>query len=94
MVYHSKTKLFPFTSHSGFSILKASSLLVLTTGRQYCQRFLQGPSALPELVLLSCPVDFPKMVYYQLWHERSHTSMAGQWLREQVKISAAQLPKT
>jgi hypothetical protein len=41
--------------------------------------------------LLPCPVEFPKMVYYQLWHERSHTSLAGKWLREQVKISADQL---
>jgi hypothetical protein len=32
------------------------------------------------------------MVYYQLWHERSHASAAAKWLREQVKISAAQLP--
>ncbi len=72
----------------------ASSLLVLTTGRQYCQRFLQGPSALPGLTVLPCPVAFPPMVYYQLWHERSHMSVASQWLREQVKISAAQLPKT
>lgn len=69
----------------------ASSLLVLTTGRQYCQRVLEGPGALPGLVLLPSPLAFPKMVYYQLWHERSHTSMAGQWLREQVKIAAGQL---
>jgi DNA-binding transcriptional LysR family regulator len=71
----------------------ASSLLVLTTGRQYCQRFLTGAAALPGLVWLDCPVAFPPMAYYQLWHERSHASVAGQWLREQVKISAAQLPK-
>jgi DNA-binding transcriptional LysR family regulator len=70
----------------------ASSLLVLTTGRQYCQRFLHGPEALPGLTWLPCPVEFPKMVYYQLWHERSHASAAAKWLREQVKISAAQLP--
>ncbi|WP_353245381.1 LysR family transcriptional regulator [Limnohabitans sp.] len=70
----------------------ASSLLVLTTGRQYCQRFLQGPDAQRGLSLLPCPVAFPKMVYYQLWHERSHASAAARWLREQVKISAAQLP--
>ncbi len=72
----------------------ASSLLVLTTGRQYCQRCLQGPYGLQGLVVLPSPVPFPPMVYYQLWHERSHASLAGQWLREQVKISAAQLPKT
>ena len=72
----------------------ASSLLVLTTGRQYCQRFLQGASALPGLVVLTCPVPFPRMLYYQLWHERSHASVAGQWLRQQIKISASELPKT
>jgi DNA-binding transcriptional LysR family regulator len=70
----------------------ASSLLVLTTGRQYCQRFLQNPDAQRGLTLLPCPVVFPKMVYYQLWHERSHASAAARWLREQVKVSAAQLP--
>jgi DNA-binding transcriptional LysR family regulator len=72
----------------------ASSALVLTTGRQYGQRFLQGPEAQRGLALLPCPVEFPKMVYYQLWHERSHQSVAARWLREQVKISAAQLPQT
>lgn len=71
----------------------ASSMLVLTTGRQYCLRSLQGPNAVPGLAMLPCPVVFPKMVYYELWHERSHASLASQWLREQVKISAAQLPK-
>jgi DNA-binding transcriptional LysR family regulator len=70
----------------------ASSLLVLTTGRQYCQRFLQGAESQGGLALLPCPVPFPKMVYYQLWHERSHSSAAVKWLREQVKISATQLP--
>ena len=69
----------------------ASSLLVLTTGRHYCQRFLQGSEAQDGLALLPCPVGFPKMVYYQLWHERSHTSEAARWLRGQVKISALQL---
>ncbi|MEY4505874.1 MAG: HTH-type transcriptional regulator LeuO [Pseudomonadota bacterium] len=72
----------------------ASSLLVLTTGRQYCQRFLQGTEAQTGLVCVPCPVEFPKMMYYQLWHERSHTSTAAKWLREQVKISAVQLPQT
>jgi DNA-binding transcriptional LysR family regulator len=69
----------------------STSLLVLTTGRQYCQRFLQDPESHGDLILLPCPVPFPKMVYYQLWHEHSHGSAAGKWLREQVKISAHQL---
>jgi DNA-binding transcriptional LysR family regulator len=67
----------------------ASTLLVLTTGRQYCARFVD---ALP-VVILPCPVVFPRMMYYQLWHERTHTSAHGRWLRERVKSVAAALKK-
>ncbi|MDT4849154.1 hypothetical protein FQZ97_832650 [compost metagenome] len=65
----------------------ASSLLVLTTGRQYCERYT---GVLPVQVL-PCPVPFPRMMYYQLWHERTHSSAAGRWLRDQVKSVAASL---
>jgi len=65
----------------------ASSLLVLTTGRQFCERFTDR---LP-LAILPCPVEFPPLVYYQLWHERSHASASGRWLRERVKAVAAGL---
>lgn len=67
----------------------ASTLLVLTTGRKYCQRFVDR---LP-VKLLACPVPFPRMRYYQLWHERSHASAAGRWLRERVKQVASRLPE-
>ena len=67
----------------------ASTLLVLTTSRQYCERFV---STLPVTILPS-PIAFPKMIYYQLWHERSHTSESVRWLRERVKSSAASLKK-
>lgn len=67
----------------------AGSLLVLTTGRQYCERFT--PS-LP-VQILPCPVDFPRLMYYQLWHERTHASNAGRWLREQIKHVAASLKR-
>ena len=33
------------------------------------------------------------MMYYQLWHERTHASGAARWLREQVKSVAATLQK-
>ena len=66
----------------------ASSLLVLTTGRAYCERFA---GRLP-VCILPCPVPFPRMRYYQLWHARSHGSAAGRWLRERVKAVAAGLP--
>lgn len=67
----------------------ASSLLVLTTGRQFCERFTEQM----PVVVLPCPVEFPRMTYYQLWHERSHASAASRWLREQVKSVAAALRK-
>ena len=65
----------------------ASSLLVLTTGRQFCQRFID---ALP-LRIVRCPVAFPPLNYYQLWHERAHASAAQRWLREQVREVARSL---
>ena len=67
----------------------ASTLLVLTTGRQYCERFVDH---LP-VVILSSPVVFPRLMYYQLWHERTHTSASSRWLRERVKAVAANLKK-
>jgi DNA-binding transcriptional LysR family regulator len=67
----------------------ASSLLVLTTGRQYCERFT---GSLP-VKILPCPIEFPELKYYQLWHERSHASASAKWLREQVRTVASQLRK-
>jgi hypothetical protein len=31
------------------------------------------------------------MMYYQLWHERSHASAASRWLRDQVRAVALAL---
>ncbi|WP_395057029.1 LysR family transcriptional regulator [Polaromonas sp.] len=67
----------------------ASSLLVLTTGRQYCERFTDTLA----VKVLPCPIAFPQMVYYQLWHERTHASASARWLRERVKAVAASLQK-
>ena len=77
-------------AHFGLSPgMVASSLLVLTTGKQYCSRYVY---TLP-VVTIACPVDFPPMQYYQLWHERTHASAANRWLRERVKGVAALLKK-
>jgi DNA-binding transcriptional LysR family regulator len=67
----------------------ASSLLVLTTGRQYCERY---EGKLP-VKILPCPIEFPRLMYYQLWHERTHASASARWLRERVKSVAATLRK-
>ena len=67
----------------------ASTLLVMTTGRQYCERF----NANLPVTILPCPVEFPRLMYYQLWHARTHTSASSRWLRECVKSVAAALKK-
>ncbi|WP_051384813.1 LysR family transcriptional regulator [Comamonas badia] len=59
----------------------AHSRLVLTTGRQHCERIAAG---LP-LAILPCPVPMPPMHYYQLWHTRSQHAASARWLRERVK---------
>ena len=59
----------------------ATSLLVLTTGRLFCERFSQR---LP-LVILPCPVEFAPLVYYQLWHARTHMGASTRWLRDAVR---------
>ena len=69
-----------------FSLIPAmvsESLLVLTTGRLFCTRF---EKQLP-LSILPCPVKFPLMAYYTLWHDRVHHSPAHRWLRHFVKQS-------
>ncbi len=65
----------------------ASTLLVLTTGRKYCERYLTRA----PVVILPCPIPFPRLTYYQLWHERTHTSAAARWLRDRVKSVASKL---
>ncbi|MEY2618055.1 MAG: hypothetical protein RL522_1057 [Pseudomonadota bacterium] len=65
----------------------AQSQLVLTAGRRFFERYTDH---LP-VVVLPCPVDFPRMVYYQVWHTRTETSGAGRWLREQIYEAAADL---
>jgi DNA-binding transcriptional LysR family regulator len=65
----------------------SQSLLVLTTGRQYCQRFVD---TLP-VAIVAPPLRFPRLLYYQLWHERTHASPAAQWLRQAIRDVAAGL---
>ncbi len=67
----------------------ASSLLIMTTGRQFCERYTERL----QVKLLECPIDFPQLMYYQLWHERTHASASAKWLRERVKSVAEALRK-
>jgi len=65
----------------------ADSLLVLTTGRQYCERYA---SQLP-LTILPCPVAMPPLLYYMLWHTRSQHANAARWLRERTRQVISEL---
>ena len=61
--------------------LMAGSLLVLTTGRRFCERYVRDL----KVKVIRCPVPLPALNYYQLWHDLTHRSAASRWLREQVR---------
>ncbi len=62
-------------------LMVADSLLVLTTGRLFCSRYVDQ---LPVRIV-RCPVTFPPLTYYQLWHDLTHNAGAMRWFREQVR---------
>lgn len=62
-------------------LMVADSLLVLTTGRLFCSRYVDSLA----LRIVRCPVPFPALSYYQLWHDLTHASAAMRWFREQVR---------
>ncbi|MET0510024.1 MAG: LysR family transcriptional regulator [Burkholderiaceae bacterium] len=68
-------------------LMVARSVLVLTTGRLFCSRYV---GSLP-VAIVRCPVPFPPLTYYQLWHELNHASPSMRWLRDQVREAARQL---
>jgi DNA-binding transcriptional LysR family regulator len=70
-------------------LMAARSHLVLTTGRQFCSHYVD---TLPVRIV-RCPIRFPSLTYYQLWHELSHHSGAGRWLRAQVREVTRSLAK-
>lgn len=57
-------------------LLQESDLL-FTTSRHFANYYAR---VLP-LALRPCPIDFPPMRFYQLWHDRQHQAPAHRWLR-------------
>jgi DNA-binding transcriptional LysR family regulator len=68
-------------------LMVAGSLLVLTTGRLFCSRYVD---TMP-VKIVRCPVAFPALNYYQLWHDLTHAAPSMRWFREQVRDVARQL---
>ena len=58
--------------------------LVFTTGRHFAAHFAR---TLP-LAISNAPFDFPRMRFYQLWHERSHHAPAHCWFRKLLSEAA------
>jgi DNA-binding transcriptional LysR family regulator len=75
------------THFSLIPLMVADSLLVLTTGRQFCSRYVEQ---LPVRIV-RCPVVFPPLSYYQLWHDLTQEAAPMRWLREQVREVAHEL---
>jgi DNA-binding transcriptional LysR family regulator len=68
-------------------LMVARSLLVLTTGRLFCSRYTD---TLPVRVV-RCPVEFPPLTYYQLWHDVTNGAATMRWFREQVRRVAHEI---
>jgi DNA-binding transcriptional LysR family regulator len=74
--------------HFGLTpLMVARSQLVLTTGRLFCTRYTEQFG----LRIVKCPIDFPPLHYYQLWHELTHSAAPCRWLREHVRDTARSL---
>ncbi|MBL8323861.1 MAG: LysR family transcriptional regulator [Rubrivivax sp.] len=70
-------------------LMVADTWLVLTTGRLFCGRYVD---TLPVRVV-RCPVAFPPLTYYQLWHDLTHSAASMRWFREQVREVARGLSR-
>ena len=55
--------------------------LIFTTSRHFAYHYAR---ILP-LTVVRCPIDFPHMRFYQIWHGRNQHSMAQQWIRGILK---------
>jgi DNA-binding transcriptional LysR family regulator len=70
-------------------LMVADTWLVLTTGRLFCSRYVD---TLPVRIV-RCPVAFPPLTYYSLWHDLTHNASSMRWFREQVREVARGLAR-
>ncbi len=61
--------------------------LIFTISRHFAEHYAR---ILP-LVVVPCPIDFPNMSFYQIWHARSQHSEAHRWLRGLLHRVASQV---
>lgn len=51
--------------------------LIFTTTRHFAMHYAR---VLP-LAIVPSPIEFPRVLFYQLWHDRTHHSAGHRWLR-------------
>jgi len=61
--------------------LLVGSDLIFTISRHFAEHYAR----LLPLAVVPCPIDFPRMRFYQMWHGRSQASEAHRWLRGVLK---------
>lgn len=54
--------------------------LVFTVTRHFAEYFVK---VLP-LEIIEAPIEYPRVQFYQLWHERSHHSQMHRWFRHAI----------
>lgn len=61
--------------------------LIFTISRHFAEHYAR---MLP-LTVVPCPIDFPPMRFYQIWHGRMQHSEAQKWMRGVLKLVAQRL---
>lgn len=69
----------PFFSMAPYML--AGSDLIFTISRHFADHYAR----LLPLTVVDCPIDFPPMRFYQIWHGRSQNSDAQRWMRALLK---------
>lgn len=61
-----------------------STDLIFTISRHFAVSYAR----LLPLAVVPCPIDFPPMHFYQIWHPRNHHAASHRWLRALLKTVA------
>lgn len=67
--------------------IAANTDLIFTT----CRHFANFYANLIPLLVCQCPVNYPKMEFYLLWHARTHKDAGQKWLRSVLARASQKL---
>ena len=84
-VKRNATIMLPFFNMGPY--LLPGSDLIFTPSRHFARYYA---SFLP-LAIVASPIDFPRMRFYQLWHDRAQHSTPHRWLRSLLAAASGKL---